>query len=199
MTVWLGTDARAERVGADAPLDLCSASRRARPLRSVGSQWRGKSLFLQILAGIERADIRRDTAQRQSDVGLSARERARHIGYVRSSFNRIGVHRVRSGVAWRGGARRRVDNPALSWQSRRRPWPAARPAMVSLSAANGRGFCSRPSPRPVRRGFLADEPAASLDAKYRIEVCKALATVRRTCHRRHARSRPALHRSIASS
>jgi iron complex transport system ATP-binding protein len=142
----------------------------------VGPNGAGKSLFLKILAGIERPTSGEISLNGRAMSGYSARQRAGSIGYVPQQFHphwdftvfdlvRLGAERA--GAVAQSAVVHAIEQAGLG-PLRDRRWSSlsgGERARVLLTAVTAAG----PSV------LLADEPAASLDARYRIEVCKALA------------------------
>jgi iron complex transport system ATP-binding protein len=165
-----------KRGGATLLSDLSLGFKAGETVAIVGPNGAGKSLFLKILAGIERPTSGGISLNGKTMSGYSARERARHIGYVPQQFQphwdfsvldlvRLGAERA--GAASPSRVVLAIEEAGLG-PLRDRRWSSlsgGERARVLLTAVTATG----PSV------LLADEPAASLDARYRIEVCKALA------------------------
>jgi ABC-type cobalamin/Fe3+-siderophores transport system ATPase subunit len=176
MTRLAANDVGLKRGGATLLSDLSLGFAAGETVAIVGPNGAGKSLFLKILAGIERPTSGGTLLNGRAMSGYSARERARHIGYVPQQFQPHWDFTVFDLV--RLGAERAAavsqSNVILAIEAaglgplRDRRWSSlsgGERARVLLTAVTAAG----PSV------LLADEPAASLDAKYRIEVCRALA------------------------
>jgi iron complex transport system ATP-binding protein len=176
MTRLAANDVGLKRGGATLLSELSLGFAAGETVAIVGPNGAGKSLFLKILAGIERPTSGAISLNGRAMSGYSARERARHIGYVPQQFQphwdftvfdlvRLGAERA--GAVSQSNVVLAIEAAGLG-PLRDRRWSSlsgGERARVLLTAVTAAG----PSV------LLADEPAASLDAKYRIEVCRALA------------------------
>jgi ABC-type cobalamin/Fe3+-siderophores transport system ATPase subunit len=176
MTRLAATGVGLKRGGATLLSDLSLGFATGETVAIVGPNGAGKSLFLKILAGIERPTSGGISLNGRAMSGYSARERARHIGYVPQQFQphwdftvfdlvRLGAERA--GAVPQSNVVLAIEAAGLG-PLRGRRWSSlsgGERARVLLTAVTAAG----PSV------LLADEPAASLDAKYRIGVCRALA------------------------
>jgi ABC-type cobalamin/Fe3+-siderophores transport system ATPase subunit len=176
MTRLAATDVGLKRGQASLLSELSLGFAAGETVAIVGPNGAGKSLFLKILAGIERPTSGGISLNGRAMSGYSARERARHIGYVPQQFQphwdftvfdlvRLGAERA--GAVSQSNVVLAIEAAGLG-PLRDRRWSSlsgGERARVLLTAVTAAG----PSV------LLADEPAASLDAKYRIEVCRALA------------------------
>ncbi|MBX9847574.1 MAG: ABC transporter ATP-binding protein [Xanthobacteraceae bacterium] len=145
----------------------------------VGPNGAGKSLFLKLLAGIERPTSGGILLGGRTMSAYSARERARYVGYVPQHFqphwdltvaDLLQLGAERTGTLSPGMAKAALEDAGLTSLQNRR-WSAlsgGERARTLLAAV----LIARP---PI---VLADEPAASLDVRHRIETCKTLTAQR---------------------